>query len=260
MITKKQQRGFIFAVRAGEIMMKSGGEIYRVEDMISRICHACDIPHVEIFATANGIFASIGSGGENGDIKTYIKTIRNISIDLSKISKINALSRDFVSGKTDVEDAIKEAERIDATKPYSLPIRFLCSAGAAFSFCLLFGGDIIEAVCSGAIGILACFIANVLNKYDTNYFIVDFICVAVASLLALISTSFGITENYNPIIIGVLMLFVPGTALTNSLRDFINGDMQSGMLRLCEALAVAVALAAGAGFMLGLWPVIGGAL
>lgn len=260
MITKKQQRGFIFAVRAGEIMMKSGGEIYRVEDMISRICHACDIPHVEIFATANGIFASIGSGGENGDIKTYIKTIRTISTDLSKISKINDLSRAFVSGNIDVEEAIKEAEKIDATKPYSLPVRFVCSAVAAFTFCLLFGGDVVEACLSAAIGVLACFIANVLNKYDTNYFIVDFICIAVASLLALASASFGIAENYNPIIIGVLMLFVPGVALTNSLRDFINGDMQSGMLRLCEALAVAVALAAGAGFMLSVWPSIGGAL
>ncbi len=73
MITKKQNRGFILAIKAGEVMMKSGGEIYRVEEVITRICRACGIPHVEVFATPTGIFASIGSGGEDSDTKLISK-------------------------------------------------------------------------------------------------------------------------------------------------------------------------------------------
>ena len=54
------------------------------------------------------------------------------------------------------------------------------------------------------------------------------------------------------------MLFVPGVALTNSIRDFLSGDMLSGVSRLVEALLTAVSLAAGAGVVLKLWDLMGG--
>ena len=53
------------------------------------------------------------------------------------------------------------------------------------------------------------------------------------------------------IIIGNIMLLIPGIALTTSVRDMISGDTVSGMLGLCEALIRALAIAAG--FALVLW-------
>ena len=32
------------------------GSRYRVEDTVTRICRACNIPYVEVFATTTGIF------------------------------------------------------------------------------------------------------------------------------------------------------------------------------------------------------------
>ncbi|MFQ7474032.1 MAG: threonine/serine exporter family protein, partial [Anaerovoracaceae bacterium] len=66
--------------------------------------------------------------------------------------------------------------------------------------------------------------------------------------------------SYEPIIIGSIMLFVPGVAITNSIRDFLSGDMLSGIARMTEAVLTAVSLAAGAGVMLKLWGVIGGVI
>lgn len=258
MITKRQQRGFILAIRAGEIMMKSGGEIYRVEEIITRICRACDIAHVEVFATPTGIFASIGSGGEEGDIKTYIKAIKARTTDLTKISEINNLSRKFVSGDIDVEDAIKEAKAIDAKKAYPLPIISIGAALTASIFCGLFGGQIIDCVIAAALGTLTYLFSVLLSKYGISYFINYFVCVAVASFIALVSEAFKITTGHDFVIIGILMLFVPGAALTNALRDFLTGDMLSGVSRLTEAVAIAVSLAAGAGIILTLWNSIGG--
>ena len=83
-------------------------------------------------------------------------------------------------------------------------------------------------------------------------------CVAVASFVALVSEAFKITTGHDFVIIGILMLFVPGAALTNALRDFLTGDMLSGVSRLTEAVAIAVSLAAGAGIILTLWNSIGG--
>jgi len=60
------------------------------------------------------------------------------------------------------------------------------------------------------------------------------------------------------IIAGCIMLFVPGVAITNSIRDFLSGDMVSGLGRMAEAFITAVSLAAGAGIILKLWNVFGG--
>ena len=47
------------------------------------------------------------------------------------------------------------------------------------------------------------------------------------------------------IMIGDIMLVIPGLQLTNSLRDMINGEMISGLLNMSEALLKAVAVAIG---------------
>ena len=45
--------------------------------------------------------------------------------------------------------------------------------------------------------------------------------------------------------IGNIMLLIPGVLLTNSFRDFISGDMISGLLHLSEAIITAVCVAGG---------------
>ena len=47
------------------------------------------------------------------------------------------------------------------------------------------------------------------------------------------------------IIIGNIMLLIPGVVLTNSIRDMLSGDMISGLLRLSESVVLAVAIAIG---------------
>lgn len=258
MITKKQQRGFILAMKAGEIMMKNGGEIYRVEECIERICHACDIPHVEVFATPTGIFASIGSGGEDGDVKSYVKSIPSRTTDLQKISDVNNLSRKFVNGDIDVEGALKKVKEIETTPLYSMPLRLLGAALASSVFCVLFGGTYTDGLITIFVGMFTYYISYLLGRYKISYFIVDFCCCGIATFLALLLESLGLVAQHDFIIIGTLMLFVPGAAFTNALRDILRGDMLSGVSRLTEALAVAISLAVGAGFVLQLWNSFGG--
>ena len=55
----------------------------------------------------------------------------------------------------------------------------------------------------------------------------------------------GIGVQPDKIMIGNIMLVIPGIQLTNSLRDMINGDMISGLLNMSEALLKAVSVAMG---------------
>ncbi len=47
------------------------------------------------------------------------------------------------------------------------------------------------------------------------------------------------------IMIGNIMLLIPGVLMTNSFRDFISGDMISGLLHFSEAMITAICVAAG---------------
>ena len=253
MVNIFQKKVLILAIYAGEIMMKNGAEVYRVEDTITRICKACRIDHVEIFATPTGIFVSLDNGGEDDDPLTYVKRIDGIETDLNKISKINHFSREFTTTDLSVDDAMKQLKEIDETKPYPIPLRLLGAALVASFFSLIFGGAPVDFCVAFVVGMFAYAFSRFLGKFDINFFVRCFCSCAGAAFLALVASSWIDAAAYQPVIIGTLMIFVPGVAITNAIRDFLSGSMLSGICRMMEAFLIAVALAAGAGVVLKLW-------
>ncbi|NLD19606.1 MAG: threonine/serine exporter family protein [Clostridiales bacterium] len=258
MVNVFQKKVLILAIYAGEIMMKNGAEIYRVEDTITRICKACGINYIEVFATPTGIFVSLDKGGEENDTQTYIKRIKSTNTDLNKISMINRFSREFTTTDLSVEDGMKMLKEIDGQKPYPLPVRLLGAAMVSSFFCLIFGGTVVDFCVAFLAGVICYLLSAFLTKYEINFFIRGFCCCALASFIAMTAATSITFASYEPIIIGSIMIFVPGVAITNSIRDFLSGDMLSGVARMTEALLTAVSLAAGAGVIIKLWGVIGG--
>jgi len=58
------------------------------------------------------------------------------------------------------------------------------------------------------------------------------------------------------IIIGVIMLLVPGVAITNAIRDTIAGDLLAGLARGVDAFLTAAAISAGAGGAFAIWKLL----
>ena len=253
-----QKKVLMLACYAVEIMMKNGAEIYRVEDTIIRICKACRMDNTEVFATPTGIFISLDKGGKDDDPLTYIKRIKGIDTNLEKISMINRFSREFTTTDLSVEDGMKRLEEIDNAKPYPYFMRLIGAAMIAAFFCLIFGGSAVDFFSAFITGMIAYMFSGFLQKYETNFFIRGFCSCALATFIAMTISSSVDSASYEPIIIGSIMIFVPGVAITNSIRDFLSGDMLSGVARMTEAVLIAVSLAAGTGLILNLWSVIGG--
>ena len=240
MINAYQKKILILAIYAGEIMMKNGAEIYRVEDTITRICKACGINYIEVFATPSGIFVSLDKGGDENDTQTYIKRIKGTGTDLNKISMINEFSREFTTTDLSVEAGMKILKKIDNQKSYPAGLRLLGAAFPAGMICYAF--------------------SRFLARYETNFFIQGFCCCMLSAFIAVFASATIPNASYEPIISGVLMIFGPGVAITNSIRDFLSGDMLSGLARMTEAVLTAISLAAGAGVVLKLWSYMGGAV
>lgn len=250
----------MLAVYAGEIMMRSGAEVHRVEDTIIRISTACGIKTTEVFTTPMGLFVSLNSGDIGSHATTYIKRVRGPITDMTKISRVNRFSREIAANEYTIDEALAKLEEIDRGRQYPKPLKLLGAAFIAFFFCFLFGGDIVDGTIAFFAGGISYILSLFLNKYDINYFIHGFLCCAVASIVAVVASSAISAADYTPIVTGAIMIYVPGVAITNSIRDFLSGDMMSGMTRLTEAVITAVSVALGAGLVVQLWHMMGGGM
>lgn len=254
---KKQKDILMLAIKAGNIMMKSGAEIYRVEDTIERICKSCGIDFVNVFATPTGIFVSTDNEDASNTV-TYIKRVKSSETNLTKISKVNAFSRSFTTTDMTVEEGMEILEDIENSKPYPFWVRAISAALVTACFSTIFGGGAMDFFVTVIVGLMCYMLSRVLEKYEINFFIRGFCCCALAAFCALIAAASINGVSYAPVISGCIMLFVPGIPITNSIRDFLSGDMLSGVARLTEAIIIGVSLAAGAGVVIKLWYIMGG--
>ena len=246
------------ALLAGEIMMKSGAEIYRVEDTITRICKACKMDNIGVFTTSTGIFVSVSRDGEDSFASTAITSVKNSSINLDKISEVNSFAREFTTTDLSIDEGIEILQKLKDKKLYPTIIQLLFAGIAGALFSLLFDGSYIDTMLTGIIGVFSYTVSRFFGHFKINYFLSDFLSIAIATFACLMADHFSLISDYSPAVIGVLMIFVPGFSITTSMRDFLSGDMLAGLARLVEAIAIGISLAAGVGFALHVWNYTGG--
>ena len=91
-------------------------------------------------------------------------------------------------------------------------------------------------------------------------FVTNLAAGAIATILCLAARLLGLATSADATVIGVLMLLVPGIAVTNAIRDTIAGDLVAGVARGADAFMSAAAISVGAGAAYQLWRLLGGAM
>lgn len=228
---------------AGELLLSSGAEISRVEDTIMRMTKAYQFTKTDVFCITSNIMVTVQT--DEGDIFTQIRRITERVTNMSIIESVNALSRS-ISKKPllpcELEESIKNICKKKETAKSKTIAAHILIAGALAVF---FGGSIWD-------GFAAAFCSMIL--YGVNYIgaylkIQPIVLILLSSAAmcfgAFVVVSWGIGESVDKIIIGNIMLLIPGVYLVSALRDMIAGDIMSGILGICDALLRAVAIAAG---------------
>lgn len=236
------------ALSIGEQMLICGAEVYRVEDTISRICRAYGMKRVDVFTITSSIVVTVLTAED--EVLTQTRRIAGYETHLDRLSDLNALSRSICTkqiGPAEVRDRIA---MIMEKPSYSAGMQYLIYAMVSGMFTLFFGGSPMDGVASVLTGmflcaIVRCFIGKIINR------LLSVLCASVLTGFAAVAVvRLGLGENVSMIVIGNIMLLIPGTAMTNSIRDMLGGDTMSGILRLCESLLLAVAIASGMALVL----------
>lgn len=236
------------ALKTAEILITSGAEIFRVEDTVTRICH-CYAADSDIIVIPTGIFISIRQQGEIEAV-TSVRRIKQRTVDLYRIELVNTFSRSLEKSLPDYDEAMERLTAIENVKRYNLPLRYAAAGIAPFVFTVLFGGGVGEGIVSIFIGLLIYLVTGLISKAGFFPFFELFAAGIIAGLGSLAALIFYPDFNQYKIIIGALMMFLPGVAMTNSVKDALYGDWVASLSRMGEAIFIAVALGAGVGFVL----------
>lgn len=259
MLQVNRKKLLVLALYAGEIMLKNGAETYRVEDTIIRLCKSKGFSYVDVYVTPTGIFISIDNKGESQEeILSYIKRIKSRSINLNKVAEVNNFSRKFVDQEISIDDGIKLLKEIDQLLPYPHYIHAIFGGLASAFFALLFGANIFEFLSAFVTSILVTYNLKYLLSIDFPPFLTNASGGGVAAIMAIVFSFLHPSIHIDKIIIGAIMVMVPGVAMTNAVRDSIAGDLVSGLARAAEALIIATSIAFGVGFILKLWILFAG--
>ena len=231
------------AVELGYQLAMAGAETYRVEDSVSRVLHAYGV-EAEVFAIPNYLTVSI----ETPD-RTPITRMRRIGLhgnDLDAVERFSNLSRAICNRTPDPLEGIQWLDKVqEGRQRYSTWVSLLGHFLAAAGFGLFFGGTVVDTIWAGLMGLMVGVISYYFGKVKTNPFYTTITASFLMAFSAYTSCTLGLTDNAHAVIMGTVMLLVPGLLFTNAMRDIIYGDTNSGINRIMQVFLVAAGIALG---------------
>jgi len=239
-------------VRCGRIILENGGETHRVEDVMQKVGLLLGMVHCDSYVTLTGIMISAKTS--DGEQLTTIKRITSRGINLNKIVLLNRLINKISCAKNiSLVHFESELERIENLKAYPKRILIIFSGAVTGFFTLLFLGNAGDFAISFLIGMVLKTSLAYLGMLKLNDFFINLFGGALAAILALTASAIWPSLHYDTIIIGSIMLLVPGLAITNAIRDSMAGDLVSGIVRGIEAFITAIAIAVGTAVVFKFW-------
>lgn len=232
-----------YVMDIGEQMLISGAEVHRVEDSITRMCHALGAVRVDVFIITSSMVVTIHTNDGNTYTQTRRVTVTNF--DFERLHLLNDLSRAICEKNLTVQQIEERLNAVKACKGTQTRVEMLCYAVIAGAFTLFFGGNITEMLISLLIGAIVRSSLFFSEKIISNKIFEKFFATVIITLSALLTVKCGWIERVDNVIIGNIMTLIPGIGLTNAIRDLFTGDSIAGLLRSIEAVLTALAIAAG---------------
>ena len=170
--------------------------------------------------------------------------------DFTVLEALNDLSRRCCADPIPLDELRREVAQITAEAPKPLLV-YLGSALAAGSCALFFGGSMTDGLVAALFGLVICRLQRHFGPQCPNRLVFNLLSALAVGISITLCAFFLPELHADKILIGDIMLLIPGLAMTNAVRDTMVGSPISGAMRLIETLLWAGALAMG--FMTGFW-------
>lgn len=230
------------ALDLGEELLKNGATVHRTEDTVERICRAYGAVHVEVFCIPSLLLAAVRM--EDGSYSSQNRRIYSSTNNFYRLDRLNSVSRSLCNGKLTLAQAQEEIGHIKTQVPYPAWLQFVGNFFASGAFSVFFGGTLLDAFAAALIGLVIALIKSKLPR-NVNALSSTLVCSLLAGVLSILLTYAGLAHHYDKVMIGTIMLLIPGVAFGTSIRDLLGGDTVAGLLQFIQAILLAAIIAFG---------------
>ncbi|MEL6108177.1 MAG: threonine/serine exporter family protein [Planctomycetota bacterium] len=233
-----------FLLRAGKLLHRYGTPSFRFEGVMDKIARSLHVPATFLY-TPTSLIVELGEGDQS---RVRVIRIESTDTDISKILAIDSVLEQVECKEIDPVAAIERLEQIDqAGPPFSPTAQLAAATTVSAGLATLFGGGIVEALVTAVFGLLIGLFSMGRARTPQPGLFEPLVGFLVA--LAAVSLAHWINLNDRLVTLAVLVLPIPGLALTIALTELALGHLASGSARLAGAmvklftLVVGVALA-----------------
>lgn len=239
----KEEKLLDACILTGKILMENGAEMHRVEDTMNRILDArLGDGEAVSFVIPTGIFVTTRFG-KNTKMVRIVKRNTN----LQQIANVNAISREYSQDLIDTDTLYDKIFELDQEiKPYSTFLEVFAAGIMSGFMMIIFKGvpkDFLMTFLIGGIGYALFLLAK--RKMQAR-FVQEFFATFLMGIMAGFAHNLGLIHQIDTVIIGSIIILVPGIPIMNSIRDFLVGNTVSGTVSFLEALLIAGMIGAGA--------------
>ena len=233
-----------FLLICAKALHESGLPAHRLERMLEIASLKMGLK-ADFFISPGSVFASFNVGSQ---IVTHLKKVGEASLHLEKIDRIESLLSDVSNSKISIESGIQQLENIQTSATnYNGWITTLFFGISTGSAACVFGGGILEIVCSFIIGIGINGLFSFVRVFPRIEKLIVFIAAFYAFVIASVFNSLFIGFNKEVATICGLILLIPGFSFTVAITEMVNNHLISGLSKFTHSFVIFVMLALGIG-------------
>lgn len=231
-------------------LMECGCSSNRVELLTQKLGDSWGF-EVETLAIPTGVWISVRRGTVN---YVELTRVRTWSVDLDRLARLNELVDEIHAHRISISEACQRLTVESNSKPpYGVLPTLLAGAGSSPILIYNYGGSTREILLSLPIGV----IVQILTKYvfvgENRRYISDFLSASFVALYASACATIFPGIDVPRLIVGGLVILVPGLVLVNAVHEVAQKNLVSGAAKLLEALVITASLACGVAFVLGVF-------
>ena len=243
------ERVLELALEVGVGILSCGGSVSRVETAVDRICLAYGAEETNVAAFPSMVIAGFRTA--DGHEYSFMKRVYSSSNNLALLEKYNQLSRDICSNKYPPQDSLKMCFDLSHSKSRNKWITIVGSALVAGTYSIFFGGSIADFLPAFIVAFIMAGVTELISTRSLNVYASTFLLALLGGVLSVslckLLNVIGLTVHGSLVMIGTIMILVPGLLTTNAVRDMFTGDLMSGSFQLLNGVLITLVIAAGYG-------------
>lgn len=230
------------ALDLGKQLLMCGADVKRAQDTVERICRGYGAQDINVFCIGSLLMATVE--WIDGSSSTQIRNVRRVGYDLARLESLNMLSRDICDKLVSLTSARNRLTALRTPSPQTPLVTYPAAVVAVAAYTLFFGGTMADTAVASLCAIIVTWLENRLPE-RAGIMMRTVLCAIAVGIAAGIGSLVYPALHTDKVMIGAIMLMVPGLMVAGSLRDLLGGDIIAGSLQLIQAVLIAGALALG---------------